>query len=62
LHNFLGYTAFSGATIEDGEVVGDVVLPTFRVDRHADDRFPADVPMFNPYGRSRLERLDSQQN
>jgi hypothetical protein len=31
LHSFLGYMAFSGAALSDGDVVGDAVLPTFRV-------------------------------
>ncbi|MEX0611538.1 MAG: hypothetical protein WD738_05390 [Pirellulales bacterium] len=62
LHSFLGYTAFSGAMIEDGEVVRDVVLPTFRAYRQPDDRVEADAPMFNPYGRWRLVPVDSQRN
>jgi hypothetical protein len=62
LHSFLGYTAFSGAKIQDGELVGDVVLPTFHVYSQPDDRFPADAPMFNRYGRWRLERLQSERN
>jgi hypothetical protein len=62
LNSFLGYTAFSGATIEEGEVVSDTVLPTFRVHMQPDDRVPADAPMFNPYGRWRLVAVDVQQN
>ena len=62
LHSFLGYTAFSGAEIQEGEVVGDVVLPTFRAHMQPDDRVPADAPMFNPYGRWRLVPLDGEQN
>jgi hypothetical protein len=62
IHSFLGYTAFSGASIEEGEVVGDLVLPTFRVYRQSEDRFPTDAPMFNPYGRWRLVPLDEQRN
>jgi hypothetical protein len=62
LHSFLGYTAFSGAKLKEGEVVGDAVLPTFRVYSQPHDRFPADVPMFNPYGEWRLEAVDVQQN
>jgi hypothetical protein len=62
LHSFLGYTAFSGAKLEEGEMVGDAVLPTFRVYSQPHDRFPADVPMFNPYGEWRLEPVDVQQN
>lgn len=62
LHSFLGFTAFSGAKLRDGEMVGDPVLPTFRVHTQADDRFEADAPMFNPRGRWRLEPLDSERN
>lgn len=62
LHSFLGYTAFSGATLKDGELVGDPVLPTFRVYSQADDRVPADAPMFNPYGRWRLAPIDVSRN
>jgi hypothetical protein len=62
LHSFLGYTAFSGATIQDGELVGDVVLPTFRAHMQADERMPHDAPMFNPYGRWRLVAVDVQRN
>jgi hypothetical protein len=62
LHSFLGFTAFSGAKLQDGELVGDPVLPTFRVHAQAEDRFPADAPMFNPRGRWRLERLDIERN
>jgi hypothetical protein len=62
LHSFLGFTAFSGAKLRDGEVVGDSVLPTFQVRSQADDRVPADAPMFNPFGRWRLERINVEQN
>ena len=62
LHSFLGFTAFSGATLQDGEVVSDLVLPTFRVHEQADDRFLPDWPMFNPRGRWRLERMSSERN
>jgi hypothetical protein len=62
LHSFLGYSAFSGATMRDGEVVGDAVLPTFHVNAQADDRCERDAPMFNPYGRWRLERIDIERN
>jgi hypothetical protein len=62
LHSFLGFTAFSGASLQDGEMVGDAVLPTFQIHSQADDRCPASAPMFNPYGRWRLERIDSERN
>lgn len=62
LHSFLGFTAFSGAKIGDGDVVGDPVLPTFRAHVQDDDRVPADAPMFNPYGRWRLVPVDVERN
>jgi hypothetical protein len=62
LHSFLGYSAFSGAELHDGEVVGDAVLPTFKIRSQADDRVPSSAPMFNPYGRWRLETLDGERN
>ena len=62
LHSFLGYTAFSGATIQEGELFGDAVLPTFRAYAQADDRSPSDAPMFNPYGRWRLVPFDEERN
>ncbi len=62
LHSFLGYTAFSGATIHDGEMVGDPVLPTFHATMQPDDRFSTDTPMFNRYGRWRLVPIDGEQN
>ncbi len=62
LHSFLGYTAFSGASIQDGEMVGDAVLPTFHAHMQPDDRIPAGAAMHNPYGRWRLEPVDSQRN
>jgi hypothetical protein len=62
LHSFLGYAAFSGAAIRDGDVVRDVTLPTLRVSTQLDDRTPKDAPMFNPYGRWRLAPLDPELN
>jgi hypothetical protein len=62
LHSFLGYTAFSGASLRDGEVVGDTALPTFCVRAQADNRVERGTPMFNPYGRWRLERIDVESN
>lgn len=62
LHSFLGYAAFSGESIHDGDVVGDAVLPTFRAQQQPHDRFPKGAPMFNPYGQWRLVPLDAQQN
>jgi hypothetical protein len=62
LHSFLGYTAFSGVPLNDGEMVGDPVLPNFRIRAEADDRVPADAPMFNAYGRWRLVPIDVELN
>jgi hypothetical protein len=62
LHSFLGFTAFSGAAIKDGDMVGDPVLPTFQAHTQPEDRFPADAPMFNPYGRWRLVPIDERRN
>jgi hypothetical protein len=62
LHSFLGFTAFSGAAIQDGEVVSDAVLPTFRAHQQPDDRVPPEASMFNPYGRWRLVPLDGERN
>jgi hypothetical protein len=62
LHSFLGYSAFSGVAIKNGDLVADLVLPNFRAYAEADDRTPAEAPMFNPYGRWRLEPVDVQRN
>jgi hypothetical protein len=62
LHSFLGYTAFSGALLHDGDIVNDPTLPTFRVATQADDRAPRDAPMFNPYGRWKLATIDATLN
>src|SRR3989304_916405 len=62
LHSFLGYTALSGVTLEDGDVVGDTGLPTYPVHAQADARFSADTPMFNRYGRWRLVPVDEERN
>jgi hypothetical protein len=62
LHSFLGFTAFSGAAISDGDMVGDPVLPTFHAHMQPDDRFSAGTPMFNRYGRWRLVPVDGERN
>ncbi len=62
IHSFLGYTAFSGVTLKDGDLVSDVVLPNFRAYAQPDDRVPAHAPMFNPYGRWQLVALDGLRN
>jgi hypothetical protein len=62
LHSFLGYSAFSGAKINDGDVITDPVLPALRVRSEPHDRFAAGTPMFNPFGQWRLELVDVGQN
>jgi hypothetical protein len=62
LHSFLGFTAFSGATVSDGDIVQDPVLPTYHAHSQPEDRFSPDTPMFNPYGRWRLVPLDGERN
>ncbi len=62
LHSFLGYTAFSGATVHEGEIFSDAVLPTFQAHAEADDRVPADAPMFNSLGQWRLVQVDVERN
>ena len=62
LHSFLGYTAFSGAAVQDGEIITDPVLPTFRVHQEPHDRDTAGTPMNNPFGQWRLELLEVEQN
>lgn len=62
MHSFLGYTAFSGVKLTDGEAIGDPVLANFRVFHQADDRTPAEAPTFNPFGRWRLEPIDVSNN
>jgi hypothetical protein len=62
LHSFLGFTAFSGNVVSDGDTIGDPVLPTFRAHAEPHDRVPEDAPMFNPYGQWRLVPYDGQLN
>jgi hypothetical protein len=62
LHSFLGYTAFSGVAMRDGDIVNDPSLPAFRVSKLADDPTPYDAPMFNPYGRWKLGAIDASLN
>lgn len=62
LHSFLGYTAFSGKTLKDGELVGDTLLPSFKVRAEPHDRVPASAPMFNPYGQWRLTPVGGEMN
>jgi hypothetical protein len=56
------YSAFGGATIRDGEVVTDPVLPALRIRPQPHDRFPPEAPMLNPFGQWRLELVDVAQN
>lgn len=62
LHSFLGYSYASGATINDGEVVGDPILPTFRVYHEPHDLLPAGLPMSNPFGQWRLKPFEPENN
>jgi hypothetical protein len=62
IHSFLGFTAFSGAKLSDGDLVSDVTLPTLRAYAQPDDRVPCKAPMYNPFGRWRLTLFDVQQN
>lgn len=62
LHSFLGFTAFSGAKLSDGDVIGDTALPTFCIRDQEDDRVEPSAPMFNPYGRWRLTPVDVTRN
>ncbi len=62
LHSFLGFTAFSGETVSDGDIIQDPVLPTYHAHASPDDRTPADTPMHNPFGRWRLVPYDEQRN
>ena len=62
LHSFLGYSAFSGNTLRDGEIVGDKVLPTFCLKGEPYDRLPKNAPIYNPYGQWRLVPFNSELN
>jgi hypothetical protein len=62
LHSFLGYSYASGATIKDGDVVGDPILPTFRVYHGPHDRLPPGTPMSNPFGQWRLKPFVPENN
>jgi hypothetical protein len=62
IHSFLGYSAFSGAQLSDGDMIRDAQLPSFRVYAQPDDRIPENAPMFNPYGRWRMEPVNATLN
>jgi len=56
LHNFLGYSYQSGATIIDGEALGGPDGPEFIVRHELCTCFRAGTPFHNPYGIWRLEK------
>lgn len=62
LHSFLGYSYASGAAIKNGDVVGDPILPTFRVYHEPHDRLPPGSPMSNPFGQWRLKPFEPENN
>ena len=59
LNNFLGYTYASGATIGDGDLLGDEDAAHFRVRMEPCTYLPEGSPLHNPYGRWRLEPMDA---
>jgi hypothetical protein len=50
MHEFLGYTYQSGATILDGDPIGGPDGPEFILHHVECTRFPKDSPWHNPYG------------
>ncbi len=54
LHEFLGYTYQSGATILDGDPIGGPDGPELILHHTECARFPKDMPWHNPYGVWRL--------
>jgi hypothetical protein len=62
LHSFLGFSYASGATINDGDYVGDPLLPTLRAFREPHSKMEPDGPMYNPFGQWRLERVNVENN
>jgi hypothetical protein len=62
LHNLLGYSYQSGATIIDGEAIGGPEGAEFRL-RHVEcTRFAAGSPFHNPYGVWRLETIGDDED
>ncbi|MFT3786550.1 MAG: hypothetical protein QM770_10335 [Tepidisphaeraceae bacterium] len=57
IRNFLAYTYRSGATIKDGDDLGDDLGPLYKVKLIDDDRIESNHPMFNPFGRYQLQPL-----
>lgn len=55
MHEFLGYSYQSGATILDGEALGGPDGPEFILHHVECTRFAKDMPWHNPYGVWRLE-------
>jgi hypothetical protein len=61
LHNFLGYSYQSGATILDGEAIGGPEGVEFVVRHFPCTRFAAGSPWHNPYGVWRLEQVGDEE-
>jgi hypothetical protein len=61
LHNFLGYSYQSGATILDGEAIGGPQGAEFRLRHIPCTRFPVGSPFHNPYGLWRLEPIEDDE-
>lgn len=59
MHEFLGYTYQSGATILDGDPIGGPEGPEFILQHIECTRFPNDTPWHNPYGVWRLRKCNS---
>jgi hypothetical protein len=62
IHNFLGYSYQSGATILDGEAIGGPEGAEFRLRHLPYTRFAADTPFHNPYGVWRLGKIKDDEN
>ncbi len=65
LCEFLDYTITSGAIVADGDYVGDLQGPRFRVCKEPCRGLPASSPLHNPYGRWRLvpvEKLNHEEH
>ncbi len=60
LHQFLGYAYRSGATLLDGEALGDETTALYRIRHHPCTRFAPGTPFHNPYGIWRLEKIDAE--
>ena len=60
LHEFLGYTYQSGATILNGDPIGGPDGPEFILHHMECTRFPIDMPWHNPYGVWRLGNVEDE--